>query len=313
LRYADGLARGLFRGEQARGLFAGIAAHAMTPLDRPLTAGVGLVLGVLAHVAGWPVPRGGAQSLSNALASFLRSLGGEILTGAPVCDVDELSTARAILCDLSPKPLLRVAGHEFPRPYRRKLERYRYGPGVYKVDWALAAPILWTAAGCARAGTVHLGGTLAEIAGSERETWAGEHPERPFVVLAQPSLFDPTRAPAGKHTAWAYCHVPNGSAFDMLERVENQIERFAPGFRTRVLARSVMGPAQIERHNANFAGGDIAAGVADLRQFFTRPTRRLYSTPSKGLYICSASTPPGPGVHGMCGYFAARRALAEVR
>ena len=308
-RSASALALGLFRGQAARGLFAGLAAHSMLPLDRPLTAGVGLLLGVLAHVAGWPIPRGGAQSLSNALASYFRSLGGEIVTGAPLCDVDELATARAILCDLSPKPLLRIAGHEFPPSYRRKLERYRYGPGVYKVDWALAAPIPWTATGCARAGTVHLGGTLDEIAGSEQQTWAGEHPEGPFVALAQPSLFDPTRAPAGKHTAWAYCHVPNGSAFDMLERIENQIGRFAPGFRERVLARCVMGPAQIESHNANFAGGDIAAGLMDLRQFFTRPT---YATPARGLYICSASTPPGPGVHGMCGYHAARRALAEI-
>jgi phytoene dehydrogenase-like protein len=312
LRSASAFARGQFRAERARALLGGLAAHSMMPLDRPLTAGVGLVLGVLAHVAGWPVPRGGAQSLSDALASYLRSLGGEIATGTPVRDVDELRGACAILFDLSPKPLLRIAGHRFPASYRRKLERYRYGPGVFKMDWALAAPIPWSAPACARAGTVHLGGTLDEIADSERAAWAGEHSARPFVVLAQPSLFDPTRAPAGKHTAWGYCHVPNGSSVDMMERVEAQIERFAPGFRGLVLARSAMGPALIESHNANFVGGDIAAGAADWRQFFARPTRRLYSTPAKGIYICSASTPPGPGVHGMCGYFAAQRAIDEI-
>jgi phytoene dehydrogenase-like protein len=307
LRPASAVAGRVFRGERARALFAGLAAHSALPLERPLTSGVALVLAALAHITGWPLAREGAQSLSNALASHLRSLGGKVVTGAPVRDLAELAPAEAILCDLSPKPLLRIA--QFPAPYWRKLERYRYGPGVYKVDWALEGPIPWSAPECASAGTVHLGGTLAEIANAERRVWRGEHPERPLVILVQPSLFDPTRAPAGKHTAWAYCHVPNGSAFDMRERIERQVERFAPGFGARILAASVMGPAAVEAHNANFVGGDIAAGALTLGQFFLRPTRRLYSTPVKGLYICSAATPPGPGVHGLCGYFAARRAL----
>ena len=289
-----------------------MAAHSMLPLDNLLTAGFGLGLGLLAHVAGWPVPRGGSQKIADALAAHLRSLGGEIVTERPVRCIDELPSARLILCDLSPRPLLRIAGHLFPPAYRKKLLLYRYGLGVYKVDWALDGPIPWRAEGCLRAATVHIGGTLDEIAQSEREAWAGSPPQRPFVLLAQQSLFDPTRAPGGAQTAWAYCHVPNGCRADMLVRIENQIERFAPGFRRRVLARSVMPPAEIERHNANLAGGDIAGGATDLRQFFLRPTWMLYSTPVKGLYICSSSTPPGVGVHGMCGYFAARRALAEL-
>jgi phytoene dehydrogenase-like protein len=312
LRSAEGLARQAFATDAAQALFGGIAAHSMLPLDRLLTAGVGLVLGAMTHVAGWVLPRGGAQQLTDALAAHLRSLGGEIVADSRVRSVDDLPPARAVLCDLSPKPLLQIAGHRFPRWYRRKLERYRYGMGVFKVDWALDAPIPWRAASCAQAATVHLGGTLAEIARSERDAWGGRHAERPFVLLSQPTLCDPSRAPAGKHIAWAYCHVPHGSDVDVLPRVEQQIERFAPGFRDRVLGRSVMRPSDLERHNANLVGGDIAAGVADIRQFFTRPTRRTYSTPVRGLYLCSASTPPGVGVHGMCGYFAAQRALAEV-
>ncbi|HOQ45098.1 MAG TPA: NAD(P)/FAD-dependent oxidoreductase [Bryobacteraceae bacterium] len=312
LRSASGLAAGLFRRERARALLAGLAAHSMLPLAKPLTAGFGLGLGLLAHVVGWPLARGGSQKIADALAAHLRSLGGEIVTGTQVRSIDELPPARAILCDLSPRPLLRIAGHRFPAWYRKKLLCYRYGPGGYKVDWALDGPIPWRAEECLRAATVHLGGTLEEIALSEREVWAGSPPKRPFVLLAQQSLFDSTRAPGGAQTAWAYCHVPNGSRADMLERIENQIERFAPGFRRRVLARSVMTPAEIERRNANFAGGDIAGGAATVRQFFLRPTRMLYSTPVKGLYLCSASTPPGVGVHGMCGYFAARRVLAAI-
>jgi phytoene dehydrogenase-like protein len=311
-RPARGLARSLFRGERARGLFAGIGAHGMMPLEKPLTAGFGLALGMLGHAVGWPIARGGAQAITNALAAYLRSLGGRIETGARVNSIDELPPARAILCDLSPRPLLRIAAHRFPRAYCRKLERYRYGLAAFKVDWALDGPIPWKAPECARAGTVHLGGTLEEISHAERVSWAGGHPAKPYIVLTQPSLFDPSRAPGGKHTAWAYCHVPNGSGFDMLDRMEAQIERFAPGFRERVLARSVRPPSALERHNENFVGGDIAGGVPDLRQFFTRPTARLYSTPVKGIYICSSSTPPGVGVHGMCGYFAARRALREI-
>jgi len=311
-RSAHGVARASFTGTHARALFGGIAAHGMLPLDRIPTAAFGLVLGAMAHVVGWVLARGGTQRVSDALAAHLRSLGGEIVTGMTVRSVDDLPPARAVLCDLSPKPLLRIAGHKFPRSYRRQLEHYRYGMGAYKVDWALEGPIPWRAAECAQAGTVHLGGTLEEIARSERETWDGRAADRPFVLLVQPSLFDPSRAPDGRHTAWAYCHVPHGCDVGMLERIEQQVERFAPGFRARVLARSVRGPADIERHNVNFVGGDIGAGVTDLRQFFARPTWRRYSTPIRGLYICSAATPPGVGVHGMCGYYAAQRALREV-
>ncbi|MDQ3803104.1 MAG: NAD(P)/FAD-dependent oxidoreductase, partial [Acidobacteriota bacterium] len=223
-----------------------------------------------------------------------------------------LPPARAVLCDVTPRQLVRIAGHRLPAGYRRKLERYRYGPAAYKIDWALDGPVPWKTEECARAGTVHLGGTLEEVAASERAAWRGEHAEKPFVLVAQPSLFDPTRAPEGRHTLWAYCHVPNGSCVDMAGRVESQIERFAPGFRDRVLARSVMSPADLERRNANLVGGDINGGAQDIRQLFTRPTARLYATPVEGLYICSSSTPPGGGVHGMCGYFAARAALRGI-
>src|SRR5262245_45937957 len=309
---AEHLARRTFATAAARALFAGIAAHGMLPLDERPTAAFGLVLGALAHIAGWVIPRGGAQSLTDALAGYLRSLGGEIVTGQRVMSIDDLPPTRAVLCDLSPRPLLRVAGHKFPDWYRQKLERYRYGCGIFKVDWALDAPLPWRAEECARAGTVHIGGTLEEIARCERDASSGRIPERPFVLLAQPSLFDSTRAPADRQTAWAYCHVPHGATEDMLPRIERQIERFAPGFRDRVLARSVIRPADVEQHNANLVGGDIGSGVNDLRQLFFRPTRLTYSTPVRGLYICSASTPPGVGVHGMCGYHAARRALSEV-
>jgi len=312
LRPAEHLVRSFFKGEPARALLGGVAAHGMVPLDRPLTAGFGLVLTAMAHVAGWVIPRGGAQALTNALAAHLRSLGGEILTSAPVTSFASLPPSRAVLCDLSPQPLLRIAGDRFSPAYRRKLARYRYGLGVYKMDWALDGPIPWRNPDCARACTVHLGGTLAEVARAERDPWEGRHSERPFVLLTQPSLFDPSRSPAGKHTAWAYCHVPRGSGADMTSRIEQQVERFAPGFRARILARSIMGPSEVERHNANFVGGDIASGVADLRQFFMRPTWRQYSTSARGVYICSAATPPGVGVHGMCGFFAAQRALREV-
>jgi len=312
LRSADALARRTFTGRDARAIVAGIAAHGMLPLERRPSGGIALVLAALAHVAGWPIPEGGAQRIADAMASYLRSLGGEIVTNAAIASIDELSSARAILCDLSPRPLLRIAGHRFPDGYRRQLERYRYGMGVFKVDWALDTPIPWRAPACARAATVHVGGTIEEIAASERDAWNGRLADRPFVLVTQPTLFDPTRAPAGKHTAWAYCHVPHASTADMLGRVERQIERFAPGFRDRILARSVMTPADLERRNANLVGGDIAAGVTDVVQLFARPTWRWYSTPVRGLYLCSASTPPGVGVHGMCGYWAARRALRDV-
>ena len=313
LRTAESLATSMFVEERTRALFGGIAAHGMLPLDRALTAGFGLVLGATAHLVGWVFPRGGAQKLTDALVAHLQALGGEVIVNHRVASIDDLPKARAVLCDLSPRPFLRVAGQRLPSRYRRRLERYRYGMGVYKVDWALDGPIPWRAAGCRRAATVHVCGTMAELIRSERDAWNGVVSDRPFVLLVQPTLFDASRAPAGTHTAWAYCHVPGGSTIDMLPRIEAQIERFAPGFRDRVLARSVMTPADIEAHNANLVAGDIGSGVVDLRQFFTRPTWRTYSTPTRGLYICSAATPPGVGVHGMCGYFAAQRAIADAR
>jgi phytoene dehydrogenase-like protein len=310
LKPADRLARA-FRGVRARGLLAGIAAHGMVPLDRPPSGAIALVLGALAHARGWPFPKGGAQQLSNALAGYFRSLGGEIVTGTPIANVDDLPPAKLILCDLSPRPLLRIAGHLLPEAYTRQLEAYRYGMGTFKVDWALAAPIPWRDPAVARAGTVHLGGTFEEIAASERDAWDGRISARPYVLLAQPSLFDSSRAPEGRQTAWSYCHVPAGATADMLPAIERQIERFAPGFRDRVLARHVMTPSDLERRNPNLVGGDIAMGVTDLRQMLWRPTLHWYRTPRRGLYLCSASTPPGAGVHGMCGYFAARAALAD--
>jgi phytoene dehydrogenase-like protein len=312
LRPVDGLARSVFSAAPARALLAGIAAHSMLPLDMRPTAGVALVLSLMAHASGWCLPRGGAQSVTNALCAHLRALGGEIVTRTHVASIDDVPPARAVLFDLSPKPLLQIAGGRFPLAFRRALERYRYGMGVFKVDWALDGPIPWQNASCARAGTVHLGGTLEEISASEHEVWKGRDAARPFVLLAQPTQFDPSRAPRGRHIAWTYCHVPHGSTVDMLPRLEAQIERFAPGFRDRVIARAVMRPSDLERHNPNYVGGDIAAGVTSLMQLFRRPTWRAYSTPLRGVYMCSAATPPGVGVHGMCGYFAARRALREV-
>jgi phytoene dehydrogenase-like protein len=284
----------------------------MLPLNVRPTAGVGLVLAAMAHVAGWVIPRGGAQRVADALASHLRSLNGEIVTGTTVRSLDELPSTRAVLFDLSPKPLLQILADRFPAAFRRALERYRYGQGAYKVDWALSGPVPWKNANCGRAATIHLGGTFDEIATSERDAWTGHHTERPFVLLAQPTLVDRSRAPLGRHVMWAYCHVPHGSTFDMTERIEQQIERFAPGFRDLVLARSVMKPSDLERHDANFVGGDISGGVATVRQLLWRPTWRTYRTPLRGMYICSSSTPPGVGVHGMCGYFAAQLALSDT-
>ena len=297
---------------RVRALLAGIGAHGMMPLDARPTAGVALVLAALAHVAGWPIPRGGAQQLANALAAYLGSLGGEVRTGSAVGSIDDLPPARAILCDLTPKPFLAIAGHRLPTSYRNALERYRYGMGAFKVDWALGGPIPWANEACTRATTVHLGGAFEEIAASERAAWGGQAAERPFTLMVQPSVVDPSRAPTGRHVAWAYCHVPHGSSTDMLPAIERQVERFAPGFTSRVLARHVMTPADLERHNANLVGGDIGGGVTDLAQLFTRPSWRRYATPVRGLYLCSASTPPGTGVHGMCGYHAARKALDDL-
>jgi phytoene dehydrogenase-like protein len=314
VRSACGLSKSLFTGERARGLFAGLSAHSILPLDKPLTAAFGLVLGILGHAMGWPMPQGGSQKIADALASFFLSLGGEIDTGITIECIDNLPSSRAIFCDITPRQLLKIAGHRLPSQYKRKLEGYRYGPGAFKVDWALNHPIPWKAKECIRAGTVHLGGTAEEIAKSELEVWESKHPTNPYIIIAQQSLFDPTRAPEGKHTAWGYCHVPNGSSIDMTERIEAQLERFAPGFKDCVMARSTKSAIELEQYNANYVGGDINGGVQDMYQLFTRPTARLvpYSTPLKGLYICSSSTPPGGGVHGMCGHHAATAALKSI-
>jgi phytoene dehydrogenase-like protein len=314
IRTARGLAESLFDGEKARGLFAGNAAHSFLPMEQPPSAAFGLVLSAAGHAAGWPFPKGGSQKIADALISYLRSLGGEVYAGFRVGSVEDVPQTRTVLFDVTPWQLLEISGRHFTKRYRRALKRYRYGPGVFKVDFALDGPIPWRAEGCRRAATVHLGGTLDEISAGEAAVSRGEHPEKPFVLLAQHSLFDETRAPEGKHTVWTYCHVPNGSTFDMTERIEKQIERFAPGFRDRILAKSTMGPADLQRINANHIGGDINGGLQDFRQLFTRPVARLtpYSTPARGLYLCSSSTPPGGGVHGMCGFFAARAALATT-
>ena len=313
LRSARGLAEGWFSEEPSQALFAGLAAHSFLPLEKPASAAFGLVLGTAGHSVGWPIARGGSQRISSALASYLASLGGEVVTGVPVGSVRELPPARAVLFDVTPRQLVGITGDLLPARYRRKLERYRYGPGVFKLDWALDGPIPWKAEGCARAATVHVGGTLSEIAASEAAVWRNEPPERPFVLVTQQSLFDNTRAPVGKHTAGAYCHVPNGCAFNMADRIEAQVERFAPGFQDRILARHAYSPSDLEEYNWNYIGGDINGGVQDLGQLFTRPTLGLnpYSTPVKGIYLCSSSTPPGGGVHGMCGYHAAMAALRD--
>jgi phytoene dehydrogenase-like protein len=314
LRPAVGLARSRFRGQPARALFAGMAGHSIIPLERPGTAAFGLMLGMLGHSVGWPMPRGGSQQVAGAMARCLESLGGEIVTGRTIRSLDELPPARAVLCDVTPRQLIEIAGDKLPAGYRQKLTRYRHGPGVFKIDWALDGPVPWRAEAPRRAGTVHVGGTLEEIAAAERMVWEGVHPEKPYVLFVQQSLFDDTRAPAGKHTAWAYCHVPHGSDVDMTAAIENQIERFAPGFRDLILADSTYTAMEMQAYNPNYVGGDINGGVQDLRQLYTRPVARIvpYSTPVKGLYICSSSTPPGGGVHGMCGYHAARAALKKM-
>jgi phytoene dehydrogenase-like protein len=314
LASARGTALNLFHGERARGFFAGLAAHSVLPLESLFTASFGYLFSLLGHTCGWPVARGGSQKIADALASYLSSLGGEIVTGRRVTSLDDLPPARAVLLDLTPRQILRIAGAKLPARYRRALERYRYGPAAFKLDMALSGPIPWKDPLCARAGTVHLGATLDEISASERAPHAGELAERPYVIVAQQSLFDSTRAPSGKHTAWAYCHVPNGSTLDASGRIEAQIERFAPGFRDLVLARRVTTPAAFALHDENYVGGDIAGGSAAFPQLFFRPTFRLvpYATPNRGLFICSSSTPPGAGVHGMCGYLAARVALERA-
>lgn len=311
IRSAKGLAQGLFRDERTRALFAGLAAHSFLSLDMLASGAFALVMATVGHAIGWPIARGGSQKISDALTSYLRDRGAEVLTGVRINSIDQLSNAKIIMCDVTPRQLLKIAGKRFPSTFRNKLKRYRYGPAAFKIDWALRGPVPWKAQECTQAATVHLGCLFEEIYASEEACWRNENAERPFVIVSQPSLFDPTRAPEGRHTLWGYCHLPNGSRVDMTELIENQIERFAPGFRDQILAKHVMSPADLEKHNSNLVGGDINGGAQDLRQMFTRPTISLYSTPVKGLYICSSSTPPGGGVHGMCGYNAARVALRK--
>jgi len=313
IRSARGLAHGLFREGHARALFGGLAAHSLAPLSNPPTAAFGLILGVTAHAVGWPIAQGGSRAIAEALAAHLSSLGGEIRTGHPVGSMRDLPEARAILFDVTPRQFLAIAGDRLPVAYRMRLETFRYGPGVFKIDWALAEPIPWTSPGCARAGTLHLGGDFEEMAIAERDPWKGRHSDRPFVLLAQPTLFDPTRAPPDRHVAWAYAHVPHGSTFDMTARIEAQVERFAPGFRDRILARATLDTVALERHNPNLVGGDISGGANTFLQTFFRPmiSSMPYRTGARGLYLCSASTPPGGAVHGMCGYHAARAVIAD--
>lgn len=327
IRSASGLARAAFKGERARALLAGLGAHSMLPLEDLSTAAVALALALPAHAAGWPMVRGGAQQFANALVSYLKKLGVTVITGCNVRGLSDLPPAKAVLLDVTPRQFLKMAGVEDKRrhatqgaSYWLKLKRYRYGVAAFKVDWALDRPVPWRAPECALAGTVHLGGTLDEICESERHAARPRPPvptsgwtsEDPFVLFAQPSLFDPTRAPAGKHTAWAYCHVPNGFRGDMTAAIEKQVERFAPGFRSTILGRSVLGPVELEQRNPNLIGGDIAGGEPSLGQLFLRPTASTYSTPLRGVYLCSSSTPPGPGVHGMCGFWAAERAIRDA-
>jgi phytoene dehydrogenase-like protein len=315
VRSGESLANRWFETTAARALIAGLAGHSQLPLEKTPSSAIALMLGVAGHAVGWPLPRGGSQRIADALAEILRKAGGKIETGRRVTSLAELPPSRAVLLDLTPRQILSVAGDRLPQRYQRRLSRYRYGMGVYKIDWALSGPIPWRAEACRRAGTIHVGGTFEEIAAGERAAWNGQVSDRPFVLLAQPTLFDPSRAPADKHIAWAYCHVPHASTADMTDRIEGQIERFAPGFRDLVLARHVMNPAAMEAYNPNYVGGEINGGVADLRQLFARPvsTFNAYATPVEGLFICSSSTPPSGGVHGLCGFFAARSAQRFLR
>lgn len=303
-----------FHTMEGKGLFAGMAAHSMLPLSFPATSAIGLVLLATGHIHGWPIPKGGSQSIANALASYFESLGGKIQTNTHISSLEQLPHTHAVLFDVGPQQLLQIAGHKFSSIYKSQLSRYRYGMGVFKIDWALADAVPFTAPEAHHAGTVHLGNSFPEIAYSEKLAWKGQHAERPFVLLAQQSLFDASRAPEGRHVGWAYCHVPHGSTVDMTEAIEKQVERFAPGFRERILARHTFNSEQMQEYNSNYIGGDINGGAATLDQLFTRPALRYspYRTSSKGLYICSASTPPGGGVHGMCGHHAARRVLSDI-
>jgi len=316
VRSAAALAQSRFTGARARALLTGCAAHSMLSLRVPVSAAFGLVLALTAHAVGWPVARGGSQRLADSLASYLRELGGHIETGRRIESIDELPTgSRPLVLDVTPRGLLGLAGDRLPRPYRRGLERYRYGPGIFKLDWALDGPIPWSAPEAAGAGTVHLGGSFEEVVASEEAVARGEHPERPFVLLVQATVADPSRAPEGKHTGWAYCHVPNGSTRDMTGAIEAQVERFAPGFGDRIIGRHAMDCTEVELHNPNYVGGDINGGLQSVSQLFTRPVARPvpYSTPLDGVYLCSSSTPPGGGVHGMGGFWAAQAALRAQR
>jgi phytoene dehydrogenase-like protein len=303
-----------FKTKEARGLWAGMAAHGIQPLSNWATSAIAMVLLANGHLGGWPLPKGGSYKIADALAAYFKALGGKIETNFEISSLAQLPSAQAVLFDVTPRQLLKIAGHKFSLIYKWQLEKYRYGMGVFKVDWALEGPIPFTAKECLQAGTIHLGNTLEEIAAGEKQTSAGKQAQKPFVLLAQQSLFDASRAPEGKQTAWAYCHVPNGSKTDMTDIIEKQVERFAPGFRDRILAKYTMNTQQMEEYNPNYIGGDINGGVLDIKQLFTRPALRWspYKTSAKGLYICSSSTPPGGGVHGMCGYYAAKRALKEV-
>jgi phytoene dehydrogenase-like protein len=285
----------------------------MMPLENNATAAVGLVLAMLGHAVGWPIVQGGSQRLADAMQSYFRDLGGDIITGNPVTSLENISNARALLLDLTPQQILQLAGYRFPGSYCRQLQQYRYGPGVFKIDWALHEPIPWRATACRKAGTVHLGGMFEEIETSARDVSRGRHPQKPYVILAQQSLFDCSRAPAGRQTAWAYCHVPHGSAIDMTAAIEAQVERFAPGFRELILARHCLSAVGMEQHNPNYVGGDINGGVQDLRQLFARPAMRWvpYSTPDEQIFLCSSATPPGGGVHGLCGLYAAEAVLKQ--
>ena len=301
-----------FRDARTRALFAGLAAHSFLSLDEPLSAAFAILMAVPAHAVGWPIPRGGAQSIADALSGLLSTFGGTVHTSSRVDHLSDLENYDLLLCDVTPRQLLKIGGDKFTESYQRLLMRYRYGAAAFKVDYALNAPIPWKARDCTRAATVHLGGSFEEIAEAEKAVRTGRHADRPFVLLAQPSLFDSSRAPAGKHTAWAYCHVPNGSKVNMLERMEDQIERFAPGFRDCVLVRHAFSPADLESMDANLVGGDIGGGAMDIWHFLFRPTWRHYATSARDIYICSSSTPPGGGVHGMCGYHAAKMALSRL-
>jgi phytoene dehydrogenase-like protein len=310
------LARSAFKGARARALFAGMAAHSVLPLSSAFSSAVGLVLCAAGHATGWPVAEGGAQNLANALAEHFESLGGTIKLNAPVARLAEAEPADAVLCDISPRQLHTIAGDRMPASFDRQLSKYKYGPGAYKIDWALSEPIPWTASDCGRAATVHLGGAIEEIAASEAAPWQKSGPDlapKPFVLLVQPSLFDPSRAPADKHTAWGYCHVRNGSCISAVEEIEAQVERFAPGFRECILARTVTTPAQFEAWNANLIGGDLSGGAMTPGQLLFRPTASAYATAMPNVFLCSASTPPGGGVHGMCGHLAAQRALKFLK